>query len=245
MRLTFKGASALLAVALLSGGGIWLSQPEPLEVCLDKVVANDQASAADQPLLVAMGEAAELKGQHAVEFSRDQFFSCTRYKALATEWPSPDLAKAAYRMLKNAPSFEYGRYRVLTKKDAPGLKDDELVMSARLLRAAGAQAEARKQLQACENLSKDTAAATDFAQLSEPYLTAIVWNMGLATSPAEARSNAQQLAVLSFEQAETPACDEKRFANELATLRLFKDGHLPGLPCRVEPVDGEPELKCE
>lgn len=246
MRLTRKGASALLVAAgLVAGGSFWLSQPEPIETCLAEVVAKDQAADKDQPLLVALGEGAELQGQHTVDFARDQFFNCTRYKVFATAWPPADLAKAAYVELKNAPSFEYGRYRVLSKKDAPGLKEDELVTTARVMRVAGSLAEARKQLQACPALAaKDTDAVVDIGTLSEPYLTAVLWNMGLATNAEEARRNAQQLASMTLEAAETPACSDKRLSSELKTLRLFKAGTLPGLPCHLTTVDGEPELSC-
>lgn len=245
MRLTHKGAAALVVGAALIGGAAWLSFPEPIENCLEPVIEKDQAAAQDQRQLVALGEAAELKGQKTVEFARDQFFSCTRHKAFSAEWPPQDIARAAYDKLAASPSFEYGRHRVMAKREAPGLNEDELVVTARMMRAALSLAEARKQLTACDKLAaQDTQALVDIAELSEPYLTAVIWNMGLATSPEEAKKNAAQLGAMTLETAEVPACTSSRLSTELKALRQFKTGDLPGLPCHVEYVEGEPLLNC-
>lgn len=245
MRVNYKGAAALLVAALAVGGGAWLSQPEPLSLCLAPLVASDQAAANDNPELVMMGEAAELQGAKRVDFSRGQFLSCTRYKALSLDWPPADLAKAAFVELKSAPSFEYGRHRVLARKEAPGLKEEELTVTARIMRAASSLAEAKKQLMACPGLAaKDTTALADFEQLSDPYLAAVLWSIGVAHSAEEARDGAGQLAAMTREAAETPACTDKRMSDELKTLRQFKAGQLPDLPCHVTMADGEPELHC-
>lgn len=234
-------AAGVAAVA----AGAWLLDTRPVGECIRDVVSQDQLTDRDTPYLVQLGQAAQKAGNGQAPLARGDFFACTRIKALSWGGPSEDIKTQAYRLLRSAPSFEYGRQlaRVPLSVEPAAAQ-----ATARLMRAATSLAEGYDQLKRCPAVGGDdrAKAVRDYEMLAEPYLTAIIWNMRLAATTEAAHQDAQNIFVATSVQAanEPVSCDDARFSTELETLRRFKQGALTGLPCKVELDNGEPVLTC-
>lgn len=240
------GVAAAVAALAATAGGYWLVNPQPIANCLQPLVDADLKASADNPRLMELGSSVK-PGVRQVGFERDEFFACTRINSLAQDWPLDADASAAYDTLRNSPSFELGRYITKLNQEVSGLDPERSLSTAKLMRTTAEVLEAAAQLKGCADLqTAQPDALEELVMLGEPYLTAVAWNLGLATSPDNARAGAESILKVMAPTVETPTCASPRLETVLSNLRAFKTGQLAGLPCHLEegPATEGLELVC-